>query len=242
MDVFPAVDLMNGKIVRLTQGDPDTSKTYESFGDPVSAAKRWEEKGADAIHIIDLDAALNRGDNLEEIKKIARVVDVPIQVGGGIRSREAAQSLLRGAVDRVIVGSMAFKKPRALKELLKDFGPERIVVALDHRGGEVMIQGWRDSTKLNVEEAVTQFLHIGMKLFLITSITRDGTLTGPDYKTLDRACDHSGANIIAAGGVGSLEDLVHLKRIGVWGVVIGKALYENVFDLEDALDIARRTD
>jgi len=239
MEIIPAVDLMDGKVVRLVRGDPRTLKAYEHFGDPITVAKRWERQGADAIHIIDLDAALDRGNNLKTIEKIARAVNKPVQVGGGIRSLETAQRLLKTGIDRIILGSLAFKETHTLATLLKDYGPERIVVALDHSDDEVMIRGWRATTKLSVDEALASFLGFKVELFLVTSIARDGTLMGPDYSTLAKVCNHPGIDVFAAGGIGSLEDLAALRRTGVRGVVIGKALYEGLFSLKEALEVAR---
>ncbi|MFQ6081520.1 MAG: 1-(5-phosphoribosyl)-5-[(5-phosphoribosylamino)methylideneamino]imidazole-4-carboxamide isomerase [Candidatus Bathyarchaeia archaeon] len=240
MEIIPAIDLMNGKVVRLTRGDPKAVKAYDRLGDPITVAKRWESEGADAIHVVDLDAALGRGSNTELIENIIHVVDIPTQVGGGIRKMEAAQGLLRTGAYRVILGVLAFNEPHSVIKLLRDFGSERVVVALDHRNGKVMVQGWKVSTKLSVEEAILKFLKLEAKRFLITSIAKDGTLKGPDYDTLARACSYAGVSIIAAGGVASLEDLATLKQIGVEGVVIGKALYEGMLELKDALRIARR--
>lgn len=239
MKIFPAIDLMKGKVVRLTQGDPETLKSYNHFGDPGMVARKWEDEGADAIHVIDLDAALNRGSNLQGIEKIVQVTNIPIQVGGGISTLEIAHNLLGIGIDRIILGELAFKETYALTELLKDFGSQRVIVALDHREGEVMVRGWRNSTKLSVDEAVMKFLDLGVKLFLITSIMRDGTLRGTDHNTIIGACNYPRVSIIAAGGVSNLEELSTLKRIGVWGVVVGKALYEGLFKLEEALEIAR---
>jgi len=239
MEIIPAVDLMNGKIVRLIRGDPETSKSYEYLGDPVTVAKKWENEGADAIHIIDLDAALDRGSNIEVIREVVRVVGVPTQVGGGIRKLKVARELLGMEVSRVILGALAFNEPLAVTKLLRDFGTERVVIALDYRHGEVMVRGWKTSMKLSVEEAMKRFFELGARLFLVTSIEKDGTLTGPDYGMLAKACSYSGASVIAAGGVSSLEDLATLKQIGVKGVVIGKALYEGVFTLGEALRVAR---
>jgi len=239
MQIIPAVDLMEGKVVRLLQGDPRALKAYGHLGDPVTVAKRWEEYGADAVHVIDLDAALDRGSNLDVIKKIAQGVRIPVQVGGGIRTLKAAQSLLGAGTNRIILGSLAFKEPQALKRLLEEFCHDRVAVALDHRNGEVMVRGWRTATKLGVSEAMGRFLSLGVTLFLITSITRDGTLQGPDYSLLAEACKRPGVRVMAAGGVSSLEDLIALKEIGVWGVIIGKALYEGVFDLREAIGVIK---
>lgn len=239
MQIIPAVDLMNSRVVRLVRGDPETMKSYEHFGDPVMVAKRWEKEGADAIHIIDLDAALNRGSNLGVIKEIVRVVKLSTQVGGGIRNLEAARTLLRMGVQRIILGALAFNEPSGVAELLMNFGSERVVVALDYHDDKVMVKGWKTTTKLSVEEAATRFLQLGAEKFLVTSITRDGTLKGPDYDMLTRVCSYPNISVIAAGGVSSLQDLALLKQVGVWGVVIGKALYEGVFELREALKIGR---
>jgi len=239
MEIIPAVDLMDGKVVRLVRGDPRTLKAYEHFGDPITVAKKWEQEGADAIHVIDLDAALDRGNNLKTIEKIAHVVKKPVQVGGGIRSLEIAKNLLKTGIARIILGALAFKELHTLTSLLKDFGPERIVVALDYSDDEVMVRGWKATTKLSVDEALARFLSLKVKLFLVTSITRDGTLMGPDYGTLARVCSQPSIDVFASGGVGSLEDLAVLKRVGVRGVVIGKALYEGLFSLKEALEVAR---
>jgi len=239
MQIIPAIDLMDGKVVRLVRGDPQTVKAYEHFGDPVTVARKWESEGADAIHVVDLDATLERGSNFEVIQKIAHAVDMPVQVGGGIRSLETAQKLLSMGIERIALGALAFKEPSTLIKLLKDYGNERVVVALDYCNDEVMIRGWKTTTKLSVDEALARFQSLKVKLFLATSIARDGTLRGPDYETLARLCKRSGISLIASGGVSSLGDLASLKRVGVWGVVIGKALYEGLFNLKDALQIAK---
>ncbi len=239
MEIISAIDLMNGKVVRLIRGDPTTMKTYEHLGDPVTVAKKWEAEGADAIHIVDLDAALDRGNNLEVINEVTRVVRIPTQVGGGIRTRESAQALFRRGVNRIIVGTLAFNEPSVVAGLLTDFGGERVVVALDYLDGEVMVKGWKTATKLSVDEAITKFQNLGVKLFLLTSIKRDGVLKGPDYETLASVCSHHDIRVIAAGGVGCLKDLSILKKVGVHGVVVGKALYEGMFEFKEAKKLVK---
>jgi len=239
MEVIPAIDLMKGKVVRLSQGDPKTAKIYDQLGEPVAIAKMWEKDGAKIIHIIDLDAALNMGNNLAIISKIAGAVDLPIQVGGGIRKLETAQSLLEMGISRIILGALAFNEPQTLTKLQKKFGNERLIVALDHQGGRVMVEGWKTPTNLGIEEALAKFLDLQVKTFLVTSITKDGTLTGPDVNTLRKVCVDPRVDIIAAGGIGSLNDLIILKRIGVKGVVVGKALYEGRFTLKEAIKITK---
>jgi phosphoribosylformimino-5-aminoimidazole carboxamide ribotide isomerase len=226
---------MNGKIVRLTHGDPKTAKVYDQFGGPIETAKKWRADGAGKIHIIDLDAALGSGDNLSVIAEIVENIDLPIQVGGGIRKVEAAEKLLKLGVNQVILGALAFSDPEAVTQMQQEFGAKSVIVALDNRDGKIMVKGWKTATGLGVKEALEKFVALGVNTFLATSITRDGTLSGPDLDTLREACQYAGVAIIAAGGIGGLDDLVALKRVGVAGAVIGKALYEGRFTLKDAL-------
>lgn len=236
MQLIPAIDLMKGKIVRLTHGDPKTAKTYDQFGGPLETAKKWESEGAGKLHIIDLDAALGLGNNQSVIAKIAENVNLPIQIGGGIRKVETAEKLFKIGVSQVILGALAFTDPKAITRIQKRFGRMSIIVALDNRDGNIMVEGWKTSTGLGIKEALEKFIALGVTAFLVTSIARDGTLSGPDSKTLREACWHSEAKIIAAGGIGSLDDLRALKRVGVMGVVVGKALYEGRFTLKEALN------
>jgi phosphoribosylformimino-5-aminoimidazole carboxamide ribotide isomerase len=233
---------MGGKVVRLLKGDPRTVKVYDGLGDPLAIAKKWEKEGADALHIVDLDAALSVGNNLITISKIAQKVKVPVHVGGGIRNKEDAEKLLDMGVDKVVLGTLAFKKPEAVTHLVEKFG-DRIAVALDYKeNGRVMFDGWTKTAELTVEDALKTFLRLGVRTFLLTSTIRDGTLEGVDVDVLNHACAYREAQIIAAGGVGNLRDLVRLKSVGVYGVVIGKALYEGIFTLQDALKIVKGTE
>ena len=234
MEVIPAVDIMKGKVVRLLRGDPRQITFYEYLGDPIHLAMRWEAEGARLIHVIDLDAALGAGENLEIIKLILKSVNVPLQVGGGIRNLNLARRILSLGVRRVILGSLAFSNPSAVETLVNEFGEERVVVALDHKGGTVMVRGWKTSAGISVEAAAENFRKKGARIFLVTAVDRDGTLLGPDVKVLSSLC-RRGYRIIAAGGIRSIDDLLELKRLGVWGVVVGKALYEGRFSLSEAL-------
>ena len=236
MQLIPALDLMDGKIVRLTHGDPKTAKVYNQFGGPLETAKKWKVEGARKIHIIDLDAALGSGDNLSVIAEIVESIDLPIQVGGGIRKVEAAEKLLKLGVNQVILGALAFNQPKAVTQIQREFGAESVIVALDNKDGKIMVAGWKTATGMGMKEALEKFAALGVTTFLVTSITRDGTLSGPDLDTLREACQYEGVAIIAAGGIGGLEDLRALKRVGVAGAVIGKALYEGRFTLKEALE------
>lgn len=239
MEVIPAVDLMKGKVVRLKRGDPNTSVNYNIFGDPIQTAKKWEREGAETIHVIDLDAATGRGDNLSVITAMIQSVKVHIQVGGGIRSIEKAELILRKGAERVILATLAFKRIEELHELLKKYSGERIMVALDYLNNQIMINGWTSTTEFTLDKAIQRYLSLGVRLYLLTSISKDGLLTGPDYVTLRNMVRKTKAEIFAAGGISSLEDLARLKQIGVRGAIVGKALYEGRFNLKEAIKVVR---
>jgi len=235
LQLIPAIDLMDGKIVRLTHGDPKTAKVYDQFGGPVETAKKWKAEGARKLHIIDLDAAFGTGDNLSVITEIAETVDLPIQVGGGIRNIAAVEKLLSVEINQVILGALAFSNPKAVTQIQQRFGARSVIVALDNRDCKIMVEGWKTATALGLKEALEKFAVLGVQAFLVTSITKDGTLSGPDLDTLREACKYPNVKIIAAGGIGGLNDLRALKQVGVEGAVIGKALYAGRFTLKEAL-------
>ncbi len=237
LQLIPAIDLMNGKIVRLKHGDPKTAKVYSQFGDPLETAKKWKAEGATKLHIIDLDAALGTGNNISVIASIADNVGLPIQVGGGIREIRAVEKVFKLGVSQVILGALAFGDPKVIKQIQRMFGAESVIVALDNRDGKIMVAGWKTEVALGLKEALEKFARLGIKSFLVTSIVKDGTLSGPDLDMIKQACTNSNVEVIAAGGIGSLNDLVALKHMGVEGVVIGKALYEGSFTLREALKI-----
>ena len=235
MQLIPAIDLMNGKIVRLSRGEAKTAKVYDQFGGPVETAKRWRGEGAGKLHIIDLDAAFGKGNNHDVIADIAKNIALPIQVGGGIRSFETAAKLFKTGISQVILGSLAFSDPSAIGKIQKRFGAQSVIVALDNKDGRIMVEGWKTATALSLKEALEKFTKLGVGTFLITSIAQDGMLSGPDLETLREACKFPNAKVIAAGGIGSINDLTALKRVGVEGAVIGKALYEGRFTLKEAI-------
>jgi phosphoribosylformimino-5-aminoimidazole carboxamide ribotide isomerase len=236
MQLIPAIDLMEGKIVRLTRGEAQTAKFYEGqFGTPLEAAKRWRDEGASKLHIIDLDAAFALGNNQSVIAEVAKNVKLPIQVGGGIRSYETAEKLFQTGITQVILGALAFSDPSAIGRIQKKFGAESVIVALDNKEGLIMVEGWKTATAMTVDDALEKYSGLGVRRFLITSITQDGMLSGPDLQTLSQATQFPNVKIVAAGGIGSIGDLAALKEIGVEGAVIGKALYEGRFTLKEAL-------
>lgn len=232
IQIIPAIDIMDSQLVRLTKGDPSTRQHYETR-DPLSMARIWTEQGADRLHIIDLDAALGKGSNKELIREIAKSVDTSLQVGGGIRTVETARRFLDMGVERIILGSMPLKDPSKSLELLDEYG-ERIIVALDHRYGNLMVKGWQEATAHSLREALTRFKEQGYYRFLVTNIEHDGVLKGPDfetYKEISRV-----ANIIASGGITSTHDITRLHETGVEAAVIGKAFYEERFTLQEAVE------
>jgi len=233
--LVPAIDLMNGKIVRLTRGEAKTAKVYNQFGGPVETAKRWRDEGASKLHIIDLDAAFGNGSNYPVIEQIAETISLPIQVGGGVRSYETAEKLLKTGISQVILGALAFSDPSAIGKIQKRFGSESVIVALDNKNGKIMVEGWKTETAQTVKGALEKFATLEVNRFLITSIAQDGMLSGPDLQTLRKAVKFPNAKIVAAGGIGSINDLTGLKRVGVEGAVIGKALYEGRFTLQEAI-------
>lgn len=238
MEVIPAVDIMKGRVVRLVRGNPLSVKSYESLGDPISIAKKWKTEGAQTVHIVDLDAALSLGNSATVVEEIVSSVKVLTQVGGGIRSLETPRAFLDMGVDRVILGSLVFTDQSIVKALLNEYGENRIMVALDHLNGSVMVKGWTSSTKMAVDKAVSIFSKIGVRFFLATSVERDGTMMGPDLDTLRKlSCPNT--SVMAAGGIRNIEDLLTLKRLGLFGAVIGKALYEGQISLKEALKTAK---
>lgn len=221
MKVIAAVDIMGGSVVRLVKGDPANKTVYSN--DPVETAKKWEAAGADMLHIVDLDAAFSSGDNAGLVASIAGAVKIPVQVAGGIRSLEKAEEML-GKASRVVIGTMAYSQPDAVKKLAKK-SPGKIVISIDQVGGKVMVKGWKESTGTKVADAISQFASMGVDEFLLTSIERDGTLQGPDVGTLAEAA--KSARVIASGGVASTQDIVKVRSAGCSSVILGKAMYDN---------------
>lgn len=232
MQVIPALDMMDGRVVRLTRGVPESMKLYGA-GSPLETARRWGNAGAELIHIVDLDAALRRGSNRAQILMMVDSLDVETQVGGGIRGREEAAQLLDAGVYRVVLGSYALSNPGEAAGLLGEYGSERVAVALDHRDGVVLARGWTEATGRRLADALQAYADLGFEWFLVTDVDRDGALSGPDVDVYRKI---SGvASVIASGGVSQLEDLVRLREAGAAAVVVGKALYEGRFTYRQAV-------
>jgi len=227
-ELYPSIDLRAGRVVRLHQGDFDNETVYGD--DPVAVARAFEEAGARWIHVVDLDAARRQGTNRDLVVEIANAVQIPVQAGGGVRDA----SLLEDGVARVVLGSAAVEDPNLVRELAREW-PGRIVVGLDHRDGEVRVRGWEQGSGRGLAEVARELALPGVAAFVVTDISRDATLAGPDAEGLDRLVRSTPMAIIASGGVGSLADLGALRDIGVAGAIVGKAIYEGRFGVDEAV-------
>lgn len=236
MKVLAAIDIMNGDVVRLTKGDQLTKKVYSN--DPIQVAKKWAKDGADMLHIVDLDAAFgNESNNLSIISEILDSVNIPIQIGGGIRNTEIFEKIVKMGFSKIVVGTMAYRKVNELRLLSKKYG-DKIVISLDEINGKVMIEGWKSSSDYKVEDAINKFNKLGISNFLLTSIIKDGTLSGPDIVTLNSINTDRKSKIIASGGISSLVDVLRVRSIGCDSVILGKALYEERLDIKKVKAIA----
>ena len=234
MQLYPAIDIKGGKCVRLTQGLFDNVKVYSDT--PADMARLWVSQGATYLHLVDLDGAL-AGQSVNEpvIRAIAESVSVPIQIGGGIRSKEAVSSMLNLGVQRVIIGTKAVENPQFIQEMIEEFGPEHIAVGVDAKDGMVAIEGWEKVSSLSASELCQQMKEYGVRHIVYTDISRDGMLTGPNVAATKKLTDDTGLDIIASGGVSSMDDLQNLYKQGIHGAIIGKALYEKRVDLKEAV-------
>jgi phosphoribosylformimino-5-aminoimidazole carboxamide ribotide isomerase len=238
MIIIPAVDIKNGRCVRLLQGRRDAETVYSDH--PEIMASKWAQLGAPLIHVVDLDGAFAKcPQNVEAIRKILRSVKVPIQVGGGIRNQKTVQMYLGMGVKRVIIGSEAIKKPGFVKKICKHY-PDQIVVGIDARNGKVAIDGWTETTRIEAVELAKEFENCGAAAINFTDIHRDGMQGGPNLDATRRLAEAISIPVVASGGVSSIDDvknLLSLQKAGVVGIIIGKALYSGDLDLKEALEL-----
>lgn len=235
MKVIPAIDIMENKVVRLVKGDPKNKTIYND--NPIETAKRWEAAGADMLHVVDLDATLGLGSNLKTIKKVVSEISIPVEVAGGLRTEETIESVLDFA-PKAVLGTVAFKNRDMLQRIAKKFGRDRIVISSDQLNGKIVVSGWKENTGVDLIPGIEEFVNLGFSEFLITSVDRDGTLKGPDLDSLRKACNIEGTRVIASGGISNLKDTVDVKKIGVAGVILGKALYDKKITIEEVKAIA----
>ncbi len=238
MILFPAIDILNGKCVRLLYGD--YSKVTE-YGNPVSMARRWAECGAEYLHIVDLDAAASGTCDINEdiIKELLLNVNIPVQIGGGIRTMSDIEHKLSMGVSRVILGTVCCDNPETVCAAIKEFGGERIVCGIDVKSGKVATNGWLTDSNIMPADLGRAMHNIGVRYAVYTDITKDGALSGVNVSGCKEMAVDTGLNIIASGGVSSVDDIRALRREKVYGAILGRALYENTVNLQDALKIAK---
>lgn len=236
MILFPAIDIKNGQCVRLRQGSFRDVLVYSDV--PLKVAKEWEASGASYIHVVDLDGALvGYSVNENAIKEIIDNINIPIQLGGGIRSIKDIENKLNLGVSRVIIGTKAAVDPGFMKEAISIFGPDKVIAGIDAKDGIVAVEGWEKLSEYNAVNLALEMKNVGVETIVYTDISKDGMLQGPNIPHTAEMIAETGLNIIASGGVSSLKDLEVLKEINAYGAIIGKALYENNIELQKAIEM-----
>lgn len=235
MILLPAIDILAGKTVRLAKGSFDEQTVYDE--DPLEAALRWVREGARALHVVDLDGArAGKPVNLEAVERIARQAGVPVQAGGGLRSAQAVEEFVRAGVQRVVIGTAAYRDLDLLDETVARLG-DRVVVSVDGRAGRLAASGWLEQTELPVQAAIERLAARGVRRFVYSSIDRDGMLAGPDFEGIRIVAGSVRGSFLYSGGVSSLEDLRalrELRQVNLRGVIVGTALYERRFGVSEA--------
>ncbi|MCS6830687.1 MAG: 1-(5-phosphoribosyl)-5-[(5-phosphoribosylamino)methylideneamino]imidazole-4-carboxamide isomerase [Armatimonadota bacterium] len=234
MELYPAIDLRAGRCVRLLQGRFDAETVYSD--DPVQTALRWQSEGARWLHIVDLDGAREGApQQLHVVQSICHAVSIPVQFGGGLRDEQAVSQAFEAGATRVVLGSAAILCPEFAERMFHEWG-ERVALGVDVREGKAAIRGWQEQTEVDVLELIQRMVDLGARRVIVTDISRDGTLQGPNLQLLKRLVQEAGIPIIASGGVSSLYDLLSLKEAGVEGAIIGKALYTGNINLKEAVE------
>jgi phosphoribosylformimino-5-aminoimidazole carboxamide ribotide isomerase len=236
MKIIPAVDISGGRCVRLTRGKLEESKVY--FQDPLEAARRWADLGAEMLHVVDLDAASGVGSNFEIIRRLISSIGVPVEVGGGIRSLEKATSYVDSGAERVIFGTAALEM-KLVREGLRTLGSRRVMAAVDHLAGRVAVRGWKEMTGIDALALSKRLEEEGVRQIMMTSVDRDGTMKGPNLEYSMKAVEALNGSVYLAGGFRSVDDLVRLRGTRVAGVILGKALYEGALGLREAVEAVR---
>ena len=239
MKIIPAIDLMDGKVVRLYKGNPKNKTIYSN--NPIEIAKKWESSGADMLHVVDLDATLGIGKNTKIIQEISKNISIPLQIAGGLRSEEKISEVLDFA-SRAVIGTIAMQlkeseQENILGDFIQTFGNDRIVISIDHIDGKIVTHGWQTNTGIDLYAAANEFVKFGFSEFLTTNVSKDGTLEGPDLESLNRITQINNCNVIASGGISKIQDIEYVKKINPFGVILGKALYEGLVSIEEAKKI-----
>ena len=240
MIIIPAIDLKDGRCVRLRQGRSDDATTYAD--DPVAMAIQWAEQGADYLHVVDLDGAFQgRPAHLPVIARIADAIDIPVEVGGGLRSDEHIQQLLDTGVERAIIGTRALEDPQALARLVKQFGAQ-VVVGIDAKNGLVQVRGWVETSDVKAVDLAEQVCDLGVNTIIVTDTTTDGMMEGTNADAVGSICERVSCSVIASGGITTVDDvqaLIALKQDNLTGAIVGKALYEETVTLKALMDATR---
>ena len=234
MEVIPAIDLLDGKCVRLVQGDYGQKRIFD--GDPVGVAARWIAAGATRLHVVDLDGARDGvRANAEAVQAVVKSAGVPVQLGGGIRTADDAQQLRDLGVDRVIFGTAAVTAPGEVATAVEQIGAQHVIVGVDARDGLVQMRGWTETSDLTALELIQRMGELGVQRFMYTDTSRDGTLSHPNFESIASILANVSYPIVAAGGIASIDDILRLARSGVEAAVTGLAIYSGAFDLERAI-------
>ncbi len=234
MKLYPAIDIKDGQCVRLRQGVYEDKTVYADS--PWKVAKEFEAAGAKFIHLVDLDGAREgRSVNDEAVRDIIENVSIPVEIGGGIRTTEDINKKLSLGVSRVIIGTEAVRRPDFVRESILEFGPEKIVVGIDAKNGMVAVSGWEELSAVSATDLALLMKDMGVKTIIYTDISKDGMLSGPNVEQTRILAEETGLDIVASGGVSSAEDLRKLKEAGIYGAILGKALYEHRIDLKEAV-------
>ena len=237
LEIIPAIDLRDGKCVRLYQGDYDRETVYSD--DPIAMAKHWQSLGATRLHVVDLDGAkAGKPMNTIVIKDIVQALNIPVELGGGIRDIEAVGQLLNLDIQRVILGTVAVENPSLVQKACARYG-ERIVIGIDADDGYVKTRGWKEKSSITAIDLAKQMETLGASRFIYTDISRDGTLTEPNFESTAQLQSSINSPVIASGGIASVEHLLQLQQLGVEGAITGQALYTGNLDLKDAIERLR---
>jgi phosphoribosylformimino-5-aminoimidazole carboxamide ribotide isomerase len=238
MIILPAIDLHDSQVVQLRQGKLEEKTVYSD--DALAIAKRWEEEGANGLHIVDLNAAFTgETRNIEIIKRLVYSLNIPVEVGGGIRSAEIATTFIDAGVTRVVLGTRAVESPDLLEKLVKQFGGDRVAVSVDSKDGKVAVKGWTEITAVDALDFIKSVENLGVRTIIFTDIATDGTLQGPNIGALEKILASTRCHLISSGGVADIEDIKELASLpNLYGTIIGKALYDGTVDLGEAVAVA----
>ena len=235
MDILPAIDLRGGRCVRLTLGDYDRETVFDY--DPAAVAQRWVDQGARRMHVVDLDGARDGiRANADAVSAIVDAIDIPIQLGGGVRDAAEARRLIDMGIDRVIIGTAAIEAPDEVQAAVEDVGADHVIVGVDAKDGMVQTRGWLAQSEVTAIDLARQMVERGVRRFIYTDTSLDGTLTHPNFAAVTELSDNLRYPIIVAGGISSIEDLVELAELGVEGAISGMAIYSGALDLKRAIE------